>query len=82
MIASRNIKQGEVVVTEMPLLKFKFGKGLTESLMKLTTPVKKKLMSLYDRQAVGDKKTVLGVVVTNCLAGANEETLVYHLISR
>ena len=69
---------------EMPLLNFTFGNGLTESLQKMSLSGRKKLMSLYDRQdESGMKKTVLGIVVTNCLGGRDgRTTLVYYAISR
>ena len=68
----------------MPLLNFTFGNGLTESLQKMSLSGRKKLMSLYDRQdESGMKKTVLGIVVTNCLGGRDgRTTLVYYAISR
>lgn len=72
------------MASEMPLLHFTFGNGLTQSLQKMSSSGRKKLMSLHDRQAEGGReKTVLGIVVTNCLAGQDgKTTLVYHTISR
>lgn len=82
VIAMRDIKRGEVVVSENPLLQFTFGKGLTESLQKTSTSSRKKLMSLHDRQSDG-RKSLLGVVVTNCLGGRDgATTIVYYTISR
>jgi len=84
VIASRDIKRGEVLVSEMPLLNFTFGNGLTESLQKMSHSSRRKLMGLHDRQSEdGRRKSVLGVVVTNCLGGRDgRTTLVYFTISR
>jgi len=84
VVAARDIKRGELLVSEMPLLNFTFGKGLSESLQKMNLCSRRKLMSLHDRQSEGGRrKTVLGVVVTNCLGGKDgKTTLVYCTISR
>jgi len=81
VVAMRGIKMGEVLITEKPLMIFKAGNGLTECLKKMSDQGKRKLMSLYDRDNENER-TVLGILLTNCLAGRFATSVLYYLISR
>jgi len=81
VVALRDIKMGEVVMTEKPLLIFKAGNHLTQCLSKMTDQGKRKLMQLYDRENETEGK-VLGILVTNCLAGRMATSVLYYQISR
>jgi len=81
VIAMKNITMGEVVITEKPLMLFKAGNGLSECLSKMSDIGKRRLMSLYDRDNENER-TVLGILLTNCLAGRMATSVLYYLISR
>jgi len=80
VVATRDIKIGEVIISEKPLMLFKAGHGLTECLTKMSDQGKRKLMSLYDRD--NEEGTVLGILLTNCLAGRCQTSVLYYTISR
>jgi len=81
VVAMKDIEMGEVIITENPLMLFKAGNGLTECLSKMSDRGKRKLMSLYDRDD-DENRTVLGILLTNCLAGRMATSVLYYLISR
>ena len=81
MVAMRDIRMGEVMITEKPLLLFRAGHGLTEALTKMTDQGKRKLMTLYDRDHETEG-TVLGILLTNCVAGRSATSVLYYTISR
>jgi len=82
IVALRDIEIGEVLLKEKPLLLFPAGNGLTEALTKMPEINKRRVMQLYDRENTANTKRVLGILMTNCLAGRCATSVLYYMISR